>query len=176
MIIGSILLVLAAAALFVAGLYRGSAPGPLYYSSIVTSVLAAFTLVVGLRQGNGRYPALDDDFDLGRDGAHPLGPGPATTLPVVPAPRTSEREALPDVPDDEPAEQVLGTAEAIAISHLRDVVLVVDGRPRYHLGDCLHLLGRQRESMPVNEAIAAAFTACADCQPVGRLLRRRPDL
>jgi hypothetical protein len=48
--------------------------------------------------------------------------------------------------------------------------MVVDGRPRYHLRDCLHLLGRPGERLSAAEAIASGFTACGQCQPATTLL------
>ena len=82
MIIGSVLLILVATALFAAGLFRES--GSYYYSSIVISVLAGFSLVVSLRQARGRL-ALADDFDLGQDASRTVRVGG----PVLPAPPRS---------------------------------------------------------------------------------------
>jgi hypothetical protein len=192
-IIGSILLVLAATALFVMGVYCGSRS--LYYSSIATSIVAAFALVAGLRRAWVRL-SFDDDFDLGQDWPKITGrdaaalrsepttqaAAPDAATPQVGAPEagaTAEpgpprAPAAADVPDDEPSEQILNAADAIALVRLRDQVVVVDGRPRYHVPECLHLLGRRVERLTVKEAVELEFTACAQCQPVSRLLARRP--
>ena len=44
-------------------------------------------------------------------------------------------------------------------------VVVVDGRPRYHLAGCPHLVGREPEPLPVAEAVELGFTPCAHCAP-----------
>ena len=54
---------------------------------------------------------------------------------------------------------------------------MVDGRPRYHLADCAHLLGREHEPLPVAEAVELGFTPCARCAPDTALLAdARSDL
>jgi hypothetical protein len=191
--IGSIVLILVATALFAMGVYCGSRS--LYYLSITTSIVAAFALVAGLRQARARL-SFDDDFDLGREwpkiaGSDVAAPrsepttqaaAPDAATPHVVAPDTAAKAragparalASADVPDDEPSEQILNAADAVALTRLRDQVVVVDGRPRYHLPECLHLLGRRVERLTVKEAVELEFTACAQCQPVSRLLARRP--
>ena len=49
-------------------------------------------------------------------------------------------------------------------------VLVIDGRPRYHLPGCVHLLGREGEPLPVSEAVELGFTPCSLCEPDSALL------
>ncbi|MGC4769974.1 hypothetical protein ACLQ25_13490 [Micromonospora sp. DT44] len=71
---------------------------------------------------------------------------------------------------DEPAEQPVTPAEAARISRLPDSVEVVDGRPRYHLAACPHLIGRTPETLPVAEAVELGFTPCATCAPATALL------
>ena len=56
------------------------------------------------------------------------------------------------------------------VARLTIEVLVVDGRPRYHLAGCIHLLGRQSEPLPVGEAIELGFTPCGLCEPDSALL------
>jgi hypothetical protein len=75
-------------------------------------------------------------------------------------------------PPDEPPEQELTALAATRVARLDDDVVVIDGRPRYHLGDCLHLLGRTTELLPVMEAVELGFTPCRDCQPATTLLSR----
>jgi hypothetical protein len=72
--------------------------------------------------------------------------------------------------DDEPDAQPVAPADAARVARLGDEVLVVDGRPRYHLADCVHLLGRDPEPLPVSEAVELGFTPCADCAPDTALL------
>jgi hypothetical protein len=49
---------------------------------------------------------------------------------------------------------------------------VIDGRPRYHLPGCVHLLGREHESLPVGEAVELGFSPCGLCEPDSTLLAR----
>ncbi|MFC3500427.1 hypothetical protein ACFOOK_05525 [Micromonospora krabiensis] len=72
--------------------------------------------------------------------------------------------------DDEPDAQPVTLAEAALVARLPDEVRVVDGRPRYHLADCAHLVGRVHEPVPVAEAVELGFTPCAHCAPATALL------
>jgi hypothetical protein len=56
------------------------------------------------------------------------------------------------------------------IAELVTNVLVVDGRPRYHLAGCPHLRGRETEPVPVREAVELGFTPCGRCEPATALL------
>ncbi|MCG5445149.1 hypothetical protein NIE79_003593 [Micromonospora sp. NIE79] len=71
---------------------------------------------------------------------------------------------------DEPAAQQITAAEAARVARLLDAVEVVDGRPRYHLDGCPHLIGWQPETVPVAEAVELGFTPCAHCAPATALL------
>ena len=79
-------------------------------------------------------------------------------------------EADDDDPADEPLPQAVRPADAVRVARLDAEVLVVDGRPRYHLADCPHLVGRLTEPVPVNEAIELGFSPCGLCRPVDRLV------
>ncbi|SCF41624.1 hypothetical protein GA0070564_108126 [Micromonospora mirobrigensis] len=73
------------------------------------------------------------------------------------------------LPDEPPAEPVT-PAQAALVARLDAEVRVVDGRPRYHLADCVHLVGRDDESLPVAEAVELGFTPCSRCTPHAVLL------
>ncbi|GAB3142157.1 hypothetical protein GCM10027290_15950 [Micromonospora sonneratiae] len=75
-----------------------------------------------------------------------------------------------EVPADEPAQQQVSPADAARVARLSAEVLVVDGRPRYHLADCPHLYGRDSEPLAVAEAVELGFTPCGRCQPDAVLL------
>jgi len=79
-------------------------------------------------------------------------------------------EPDPDDPDDEPLPQAVSPADAVRVARLDAEVLVVDGRPRYHLADCPHLVGRLTEGLPVAEAVELGFSPCGLCRPVERLV------
>ncbi|MFI6071040.1 hypothetical protein ACIA5C_05525 [Actinoplanes sp. NPDC051343] len=75
-----------------------------------------------------------------------------------------------DDPDDEPLPQAVQPADAVRVARMDAEVLVVDGRPRYHVADCSHLVGRLTEPIPVNEAVELGFSPCGLCRPVDRLV------
>ncbi|WP_433114216.1 hypothetical protein [Micromonospora sp. CA-246542] len=133
-------------------------------------------------------PEPPSDPEPAYDVASPYEPAPAAdggvrTSPVSPASPFVARAdeayqadagaADPLAADplaDEPAEQPVTPAEAARISRLPDSVEVVDGRPRYHLAACPHLIGRTPETLPVAEAVELGFTPCATCAPATALL------
>lgn len=75
------------------------------------------------------------------------------------------------VPSDEPAEVPMSSVEAAALMRMDAEVMVVDGRPRFHLGGCVHLAGRDSEALPAYEAVELGFTACSLCRPAQSLIR-----
>jgi hypothetical protein len=75
-----------------------------------------------------------------------------------------------DIPADEPTAQMVTREAAAKVSQLRAEVIVVDDRPRYHVSECLHLLGRPGQRLSAREAIRLGFTPCALCEPVTALL------
>ncbi len=79
-------------------------------------------------------------------------------------------DADPTVPADEPGEETVTERDAAAVSRLAAGVVVVDGRPRYHMERCLHLLGLESQRLPVLEAVELGFSPCALCTPVTMLL------
>jgi hypothetical protein len=90
----------------------------------------------------------------------------------VPAAGLVEDFGEPDAddPDDEPLPQSVRPSDAVRVARLDDEVMVVDGRPRYHMADCSHLVGRLTEPIPVNEAVELGFSPCGLCRPVDRLV------
>lgn len=95
-----------------------------------------------------------------------------TRSPEPPAgDRGSEaRSAAGESLADEPAPQYLPAADAARIARMLTEVLVIDGRPRYHLPGCRHLHGRVSEPLPVREAVELGFTPCGRCRPGVALL------
>lgn len=75
-----------------------------------------------------------------------------------------------DVPPDEPGVETVSLDDADRIASMTREVFVIDGRPRYHLANCVHLFGRESEPLPVAEAIELGFTPCALCEPDLNLL------
>ncbi|MFG1950892.1 hypothetical protein [Micromonospora sp. NPDC048830] len=184
MIVASLLLILVAVVLLVLGLAGGSSL--LLTTSIAASLLAALALVAGTRRGAAsRATAGRSDADASRLRRPPPGSraptGPDIPTQHVPATDgtedagwrqppgssvpTAEVSAATDEPPDEPPALRVSPADATLVARLDAEVLVVDGRPRYHLADCPHLFGRDAEPLPVSEAVALGFTPCARCAP-----------
>jgi hypothetical protein len=92
--------------------------------------------------------------------------------PAAREPEQTDEFADPDDddPDDEPLPQSVRPADAVLVARFDTEVLVVDGRPRYHMADCPHLVGRLTEALPVNEAVELGFSPCGLCRPVDRLV------
>jgi hypothetical protein len=44
-------------------------------------------------------------------------------------------------------------------------VWVIDGRPRYHLGDCAIIKGQDAEAIPYEQATEDGFMPCSLCEP-----------
>jgi hypothetical protein len=91
---------------------------------------------------------------------------PAADLDADPA----DPEPDPEDPEDEPRPQAVQPADAVRVARMQDDVVVVDGRPRYHMADCLTLSGRTVEALPVAEAVELGFSPCGRCRPVDRLV------
>ncbi|MET7422913.1 hypothetical protein [Dactylosporangium sp. NPDC005555] len=68
-------------------------------------------------------------------------------------------------PEDEPSIQASSAADIARVSTMTDEVLVIDGRPRYHVRGCVHLLGRESEPLEIGEAVELGFTPCSVCEP-----------
>ncbi|WP_435832437.1 hypothetical protein [Micromonospora parva] len=123
-------------------------------------------------------PPIDEasPYDSRVDEASPVGAdeGSSRARPVSPASPTvaSTDDGFDGAATavDEPAAQQITTAEAARVARLLDAVEVVDGRPRYHLDTCPHLVGWQPETLPVAEAVELGFTPCAHCAPATALL------
>jgi hypothetical protein len=100
---------------------------------------------------------------------------------VVAAPQPAERplDQSPgqvtterDEPDTEPPVEDVPVGVALRAAQLDDEVLVVDGRPRYHLAGCPFLTGRPTVGLPLSTARRTGFTPCGICRPDSTLLAR----
>jgi hypothetical protein len=88
--------------------------------------------------------------------------------PVGPLDRIEPREPLSVF--DEPDEEYVSDADALTVADRSDDVLVIDGRPRYHLELCPSLGEDETVPLPVSEAREAGFTPCARCRPDSHIL------
>lgn len=72
----------------------------------------------------------------------------------------------------EPGIEEVEVTDLLLVVDLTDEVLVVDEHPRYHLGACPHLTGRETIPLPLDEAKTDGFTPCAGCAPDRQLAQR----
>jgi hypothetical protein len=181
-IVLTLLLVLASLALLATGLIADALPYIL--ASIGASLLGGIFLVLGVRQRRGPLP--DGPAGTASVGGMTTATGASATLVSESAgvagatrPDTSyERDTAergrpadePYPPLDEPAEEPVSDSDALRVAGLSADVMVIDGRPRYHLPGCPHLLGRVAQPLPVSEARDLGFTPCALCRPDSNLL------
>ena len=158
MIVISGALVLVALVLLLIGLLQPDLT--FVYASIAVSLVSFAFLTVGILQRRREQP-------------EPAGSGDAPGGSPTPA-----AKAVPPVDPDEgitaviPASSPVATAEvtpaAPSSEQKSDVVgdvLVVEGRPRYHVDGCRYLSGRTVEEMDVADAREDGFTACGVCEP-----------
>ncbi|WP_217897401.1 hypothetical protein [Geodermatophilus saharensis] len=97
---------------------------------------------------------------------------PATTGPQPVAAPAGKRGRGGAGPEADPPEEDEEVTDLLLVVDLDDEVLVVDEHPRYHLADCAWLAGRETVPLPVREARADGFTACARCGPDAHLAHR----
>lgn len=199
MIVGSLLLLLTGVALLVTGLAQGD--DTYLVGAIIASLLAAVCLYGASRRTKARKAAAaaaksrsrterasrrvqDTETDArlrGRDEETTAAVPRDRTEPAERAEPVAENSAdrptvdvdveTDAVPSDEPAEIPMSSVEAAALMRMDAEVMVVDGRPRFHLGGCVHLVGRDAEPLPAYEAVELGFGACALCRPAQSLLR-----
>ena len=156
MIVISGALVLAALGLLIAGLISSGLT--LVYASIGISLLSAAFLGLGVYQRRGETltpagatepmrtgPSISDVLEGVR-----AVPAPASTV-STPTPVTE-----PSTSDD--TVTLFGDAQA-------GEVIIVPGRPRYHLPGCRYLVGRETETRSIGEARIENYTACTVCRP-----------
>jgi len=74
--------------------------------------------------------------------------------------------------DAEPPAEDVPVGVALRAAQLDHEVLVVDGRPRYHLAECAFLSGRATVALPLSTARRSGFTPCGLCRPDATLLAR----
>lgn len=155
MIVVSGALVLAALGLLIAGLVSSSLG--LVYASIGVSLLSAVFLGIGVYQRRGEpvVGALPEPLPVPEARTEVLE-GVRTVSPPAPS-------AGAPVPN--PAEERPTTTEALGATAGSGEVLVVPGRPRYHLEGCRYLAGRDVEARDVEAARLEGYTACTVCRP-----------
>jgi hypothetical protein len=140
-------LVVVAIILLAIGLISGELP--FIYASIAGSVVAFVFLIIGVMQRRGEEtpalasdaPALASSSDV--EGVTAIIPGGSRPLP-------SDADV---------------SARAAAPAAVGGKVLVVEGRPRYHVAGCRYLTGKDTDEVEVDKARSEGFTACGVCKP-----------
>ena len=142
------------------------------YASIAVSAVSCVFLLIGILQRRGEGDALSDG-DSTVDVPVAVAERPFDAGIVVPraAAAAQGREAV-ETDDDEPAS--VGAPRGMDQSE--GSVLVVAGRPRYHVDGCRYLTGKAADSVDVADARDEGFTACGVCHPDETLAAAgRPD-
>lgn len=78
-------------------------------------------------------------------------------------------------PEDEPATENSSADDALLVARLDDEVVVVDERPRYHLGECAWLGALETIPLSAREAAELGFSPCGRCRPDATLAQRHRD-
>ena len=153
MIVISGALVLVALVLLVIGLI--STALAFVYASIGVSVLAFAFLVIGILQRRGEQVVESGSLVPALPVSSPPSGGEVEGVTaIIPASRARAADATP-VPAADAAQDVPLTGS----------VLVVEGRPRYHVSGCRYLTGKAADAVPVGRAQERGFTACGVCKP-----------
>ncbi|HEV7653881.1 MAG TPA: hypothetical protein VGP36_03970 [Mycobacteriales bacterium] len=113
-------------------------------------------------------PAVDASSAWGDPTAAP----PAERTDPAAPPAVEPADTPVDTPEGEPGIERIPVRDALRVAQLPDEVVVVDGRPRYHLSDCPTLADAQPVPLAVSVARRGGFTPCAVCRPDATLLAR----
>ena len=71
-----------------------------------------------------------------------------------------------DEPDrDADASSATDPQDEVTVASDADEVWVIDGRPRFHLGDCAIIKGQDAEPIPYDQATEDGFMPCSLCEP-----------
>jgi hypothetical protein len=84
--------------------------------------------------------------------------------PPAPAAAETDADAEPDAEAEDARASVSAEADPLAVADV-DEVWVIDGRPRYHLGDCAIIKGQDAEPIPYEQATEDGFMPCSLCEP-----------
>lgn len=150
MIVISGALVLVALVLLVLGLTMTDLS--FVYGSIAVSLISFVFLVIGILQRRGEQPASADGPPV-TEGEPRAAEAPARTAAIA-VPATASGDGSGDGSDDDVDEAVPAGA----------TVLVVPGRPRYHVEGCRYLAGKAVTEVDVGQA-REQYTACGVCKP-----------
>jgi hypothetical protein len=149
-------LVLVALVLLIIGLVSTSLG--FVYASIAVSVVSFVFLLVGILQRRGEQVPEAATADVATPSTSSDVEGVTAIIPSSRAVADPPAAPEPDV-------------EAAPVS---GKVLVVAGRPRYHVGGCRYLTGKDADEVDVQSARDEGFTACGVCKPDAALAEAAP--
>jgi hypothetical protein len=148
------------------------------YASIVVSLISFGFLLIGILQRRGDKAPAGAPVSEGRDTAADRGEVEDGVTAVVPRRPARERVAGAgqsgsrriDAEVEEPVREEPHDDEADEVDDLEEparsgTVLVVPGRPRYHVAGCRYLTGKSASDVDVQDARDEGFTPCGVCKP-----------
>jgi hypothetical protein len=159
-------LLVAALAFLILGLM---ASGPIWITaSLATSVIAVLAIRSARRRAEAAPAKAAEAIEVAEPIVEP-SPAVAESLATLDAGEVVLMESGDSVigdEDEDPADEPAAAHTTAPLpQHSADTVWVVDGRPRYHLGSCSFLSGRQPEPIPLDQAVEDGFTPCSLCDP-----------
>ena len=188
MIVISGALVLLALVLLVIGLLQH--PLGYVYASIAVSLAAFGFLIVGVLQRRGEIsgpvgdPAITPPptFGAGTPGSNVVttnvsrgrseAPEPAINAPesdaaniLPPATGATAATAATQQPYAAPEPPADDGLDSAAVDEPAGPVLIMPGRPRFHVAGCRYLLGHDTAEVDVRDARDEGFTPCGVCKP-----------
>jgi hypothetical protein len=198
-VVAAALLVLLGLGLFVGGFLTEETV--LYWLCVgACAVAGVFLLLARVRTGRAPAALPGPERTAGAGQRAPSSAGAASSAAApVPGPPAEPRSAAPapsgSLPETavgahsipahaaraasgassragEPPIEDVEVTDLLLVVDLRDEVLVVDEHPRYHLGGCRGLAGRETIPLPLDEARTDGFTPCGWCQPDRTLAER----
>jgi len=143
------------------------------YASIVVSLASGIFLLVGILQR--RRTGTPAETAPAAEGSKPGGAADGDVAPVTAVlPAGSSRSArrqepapgsVAIAPTEPEASEADEADELPEDDDLAGYVLVVPGRPRYHVDGCRYVSGKDVEELDVRDARDEGFTACGVCRP-----------
>lgn len=125
------------------------------YASIAVSLVSLVFLVVGILQRRGETDAAAEAAPT----ATAVQPAEAASVTAV-VPSQEARASMRKLAQEPPAAATADEEPATGGS-----VLVVEGRPRYHVEGCRYLAGKSAEAVDVAAAREEGFSPCGVCKP-----------
>ena len=125
------------------------------YASIAVSLVSLVFLVVGILQRRGETAPAADAASTPPQ----VTPADASDVTAV-VPSQEARASMRKVVQEPPA-----AASAADEPATGGTVLVVEGRPRYHVEGCRYLSGKSAEAVDVLDAREEGFSPCGVCKP-----------